>query len=521
MTGWLYRSPNVVMNESSPDPLPDYVLGRTLGSGSTGKVKRATNKTTGQVVAIKIIPKARFTFNLDLERKTRREIALMRLMDHPHLLKLYDVCESPHHIYIVLELAPHGPLFDFIVARERLEPPLAIQYFREIVYGIDYLHTHGFCHRDLKPENLLLDTRDHLKIGDFGFARWMKTDKVGTACGSPHYAAPEVMSGNRYDGRAADIWSCGIILYALLTGTLPFDDPSYRGVVSKVRVGRYKMPSALPPDARDLISRIIVRDVEKRITMKDLKAHPLFRLGLPDGYLVPRPLPILPIVDPIDPGEIDTAVLASLRAVGYATDEELMSELTASGSTRAKLLYQLFRGRNAIESIPWAGNESGIDGPLMMSPEILREDDGFGRTLMQSPDFRSVGHRAEWGSIDLPSIPAEVQQRYSDIGVPIPLLVAGLQRELTAAKFDWFHPSDIEMVAKHEDRRLFVRFLAGYQGSEFDFPQMLTLTVVCMVGDHDAFDEFRAELRGWLEGIIGASVKEGAEEVPAMPALDE
>ncbi|OHT08413.1 CAMK family protein kinase [Tritrichomonas foetus] len=194
----------------------DYILGRTLGSGTTGKVKVAERKDTGEQVAIKIIKKSQFELKPDLQRKIRREIALMRLMDHPNLLQLKEVCESNRHLYIVLEFAAHGELFDYLVARRRLSEEVALNFFRQIIYGLEYLHVHAICHRDLKPENILLDEFDNIKIADFGFARWMRANIAETSCGSPHYAAPEVIKGIQYDGRCADVWSCGVILYALL-----------------------------------------------------------------------------------------------------------------------------------------------------------------------------------------------------------------------------------------------------------------------------------------------------------------
>jgi BR serine/threonine kinase len=200
-----------------------YVLGRTLGSGATGKVKHATHRETHEQVAIKIIEKSMLQSQPDLENKIKREIALMRLLDHPHILKLLEVCESPGHLYLILEHGSHGELFDFLVTRRRLEPPVALSLFREIIYGLDYMHSIGICHRDLKTENLLLDEYDHILIADFGFARWMRSNLAETSCGSPHYTAPEVIKGVQYDGRGADVWSSGVILYALLAVFLLFE----------------------------------------------------------------------------------------------------------------------------------------------------------------------------------------------------------------------------------------------------------------------------------------------------------
>ena len=193
----------------------DYILGQLLGEGTTGKVKLAIHKETGEQVAIKIIKKSMFDVKPDLQRKIRREIALMRLLDHPHIMKLKGVFESQRHLYIILEFEKHGELFDYLVARRKLPPTVALDFFRQLIYGLEYLHTHGICHRDLKPENILLDEYDHIKIADFGFARWMPSNIAETSCGSPHYAAPEVIRGIPYDGRKSDIWSCGVILFAL------------------------------------------------------------------------------------------------------------------------------------------------------------------------------------------------------------------------------------------------------------------------------------------------------------------
>jgi BR serine/threonine kinase len=194
----------------------NYVLTRTLGYGATGKVKLAINEETGEEVAIKIISKSTFDTKPGLQPKIQREIALMRLLDHPHILRLLDILESPRHLYIVVEYASNGELFNFLASHRFLREDIALRFFRQLIYGLDYLHSLGICHRDLKPENILLDEHLNVKIADFGFARYLKSDLAETSCGSPHYAAPEIVRGEKYDGRAADVWSCGVILFALL-----------------------------------------------------------------------------------------------------------------------------------------------------------------------------------------------------------------------------------------------------------------------------------------------------------------
>lgn len=194
----------------------NYILLKTLGIGSAGKVKLVQHKLTNKLFAMKILKKYCFDNRTDLQKKIQREITLMQLLDHPHILKLNEVCESPKHFYIVLEYASHGELLDYLITKGSVDEQTAIHFFRQIIYGIDYLQSHSICHRDLKLENILMDQNDNIKIADFGFARWMKENIAEMSCGSPHYAAPEVVKGMRYDGRIADVWSCGVILYSLL-----------------------------------------------------------------------------------------------------------------------------------------------------------------------------------------------------------------------------------------------------------------------------------------------------------------
>ncbi|KAK8842604.1 Serine/threonine-protein kinase brsk1 [Tritrichomonas musculus] len=204
------------MSKPQQQKIGDYDIIQGIRRGTTAKVLLCEHNETKTQVAIKCIKKANFSKCPQLQNKIHREIALMRLLDHPHLLKLHEVCESGRHIYMILEYAQHGELFDYLIRRQSCPLDVSLKFFRQIIYGLEFLHVHAICHRDLKPENILLDENDDIKIADFGFARWMKSNIAETSCGSPHYAAPEVIRGIPYDGRAADIWSCGVILYALV-----------------------------------------------------------------------------------------------------------------------------------------------------------------------------------------------------------------------------------------------------------------------------------------------------------------
>jgi BR serine/threonine kinase len=194
----------------------NFRLLSSLGEGMTGKVRLAEHIETGDFVAIKTIKKSDFVQRPILRQKIEREIALMKLIDHPHVLKLLDVLDSSHSLHLVLEYAENGELFDYMVQAQGLRDDAVLDIFRQLIYGLEYLHSLAICHRDLKPENILLDANGQIRIADFGFARWMRTGIADTYCGSPHYAAPEVIRGLPYDGCMADIWSAGIILYALL-----------------------------------------------------------------------------------------------------------------------------------------------------------------------------------------------------------------------------------------------------------------------------------------------------------------
>jgi BR serine/threonine kinase len=194
----------------------DYLIIRTLGTGTTGKVKLAEHVITGEHVAIKIIKKADFGVKPALKAKIEREIALMRLLDHPQILKLVDVLDSPRHLHMILEYAENGELSEYLVRAQTLREDTALDIFRQLIFGLEYLHSRSICHHDLKLENILLDSNGRIRIADFGFPLWMRSKIAEASCRLPHYAAPEVIRGQPYDGCAANVWSAGVILYALL-----------------------------------------------------------------------------------------------------------------------------------------------------------------------------------------------------------------------------------------------------------------------------------------------------------------
>jgi len=224
----------------------------------------------------------------------RREIKILRLFAHPHIIRLYEVVDTPSDIYVVMEYVRAGELFDYIVEKGRLPESEARHFFQQIVSGVEYCHRHMVVHRDLKPENLLLDASMAVKIADFGLSNVMRDGHfLKTSCGSPNYAAPEVISGRLYAGPEVDVWSCGVILYALLCGSLPFDDENIPNLFKKIKAGAYSLPSHLSPGARDLIPRMLLVDPLKRITVPEIRQHPWFTLHLPRYLATPGGLDAL------------------------------------------------------------------------------------------------------------------------------------------------------------------------------------------------------------------------------------
>ena len=245
-----------------------YRLEKTLGKGQTGLVKLGVHCLSGKKVAIKIINREKLSQSV-LE-KVEREIAIMKLIEHPHVLGLFDVYENHKYLYLILEHVSGGELFDYLVKKGRLTPKEARRFFRQIISALDFCHKHSICHRDLKPENLLLDDKNNIKIADFGMASLqMEGSMLETSCGSPHYACPEVIRGEKYDGRRADVWSTGVILYALLVGALPFDDDNLRQLLEKVKRGVFHIPHFVPQEIQDLLRAMIEVDSDKRLTVSN------------------------------------------------------------------------------------------------------------------------------------------------------------------------------------------------------------------------------------------------------------
>ncbi|XP_037398410.1 serine/threonine-protein kinase BRSK2 isoform X2 [Pygocentrus nattereri] len=322
-----------------------YRLEKTLGKGQTGLVKLGVHCVTCQKVAIKIVNREKLSESVLM--KVEREIAILKLIEHPHVLKLHDVYENKKYLYLVLEHVSGGELFDYLVKKGRLTPKEARKFFRQIISALDFCQSHSICHRDLKPENLLLDEKNNIRIADFGMASLQVGDSLlETSCGSPHYACPEVIRGEKYDGRKADVWSCGVILFALLVGALPFDDDNLRNLLEKVKLGVFHMPHFIPPDCQNLLRGMIEVDASKRLTLEQIQKHTWYIGGKNEPepeQPVPRKVAIrsLPSADDIDPD-----VLESMHSLGCFRDKnKLMKDLLSDDDNQEKMIYFLLLDR--------------------------------------------------------------------------------------------------------------------------------------------------------------------------------
>lgn len=264
-----------------------FEIGRMLGQGTFAKVYYGKNLKTSESVAIKVIDKEKIAKG-GLMDQIKREIKVMNVVRHPNIVQLYEVMATKSKIYFVLEYVRGGELFNK-VSKGRLREDVARKYFQQLISAVDFCHSRKVYHRDLKPENLLLDENGNLKVSDFGLSALAESKRVDgllhTTCGTPAYVAPEVISRKGYDGAKADIWSCGVVLYVLLAGSLPFHDQNLMEMYRKIGKAEYKFPHWFSPDVRRLLTRILDPNPNTRITTQRIMENPWFRKGLDDRYV--------------------------------------------------------------------------------------------------------------------------------------------------------------------------------------------------------------------------------------------
>ncbi|EAY01731.1 CAMK family protein kinase [Trichomonas vaginalis G3] len=258
----------------TPQTLGNYIFKGSVGEGAFSIVKLVLNQKTKQYYACKVVPRDRLLAS-SLEERFEVEIRIDQQLHHPGIVQIVDLLKDKNNYYVVMEFCPNGDLFQFIVDNGRLTEDVGAFYMQQILEALKYVHSLGIAHRDLKPENLLLDANNNLKISDFGLSRYVDTNGlVNTPCGSPCYASPECLSGSAYEGCSSDVWSCGVILYAALTGQLPWTKRNQQQLFEQIKRGEYTIPNMLSDECRDFISRLMTVSTSKRMTIDEALKHP-------------------------------------------------------------------------------------------------------------------------------------------------------------------------------------------------------------------------------------------------------
>ncbi|KAL6759053.1 kinase-like domain-containing protein [Haematococcus lacustris] len=309
--------------------LPGYSVGKVIGEGGFCQVRLALHHLSGRKVAVKVIDKAKLT-DANEAKRIQREIRVMRHLTHECIIKLFQVVDAPSMLYLVMEHAPNGSLLDHVRARKRLAEPDAAYILQQVVAGLEHCHQREVVHRDVKLENILLDADNVMKVIDFGLSAFFVPDKrLRVHCGSPSYAAPEIVARKHYDGPPVDVWSLGVVLFAMLAGYLPFHSSSgnKQELCAKIMEGKYTAPESLSPHAKDILARqaFLVAYPDKRITLGQLWSHPWVR-----GATRWEPV-----------GASVYCVLSDPSTGAVYADEQLVDELEASGYPRQMVLQSL------------------------------------------------------------------------------------------------------------------------------------------------------------------------------------
>nr|XP_020484926.1 MAP/microtubule affinity-regulating kinase 4-like isoform X4 [Labrus bergylta] len=333
------RCRNSIASCSDEQPhIGNYRLLKTIGKGNFAKVKLARHVLTGKEVAIKIIDKTQL--NPTSLQKLFREVRIMKGLNHPNIVQLFEVIETDKTLYLIMEYASGGEVFDYLVSHGRMKEVEARAKFRQIVSAVHYCHTKNIVHRDLKAENLLLDADANIKIADFGFSNeFTLGNKLDTFCGSPPYAAPELFQGKKYDGPEVDVWSLGVILYTLVSGSLPFDGQNLKELRERVLRGKYRVPFYMSTDCEGILRRFLVLNPSKRCTLEQVMKDKWINAGYEGEDLKPH---IEPVEDFSDPARIEVMV-----GMGF-TSEEIKDALLNQKYNEVTATYLLL-GRKGDE----------------------------------------------------------------------------------------------------------------------------------------------------------------------------
>ncbi|XP_020321480.1 serine/threonine-protein kinase MARK2-like isoform X7 [Oncorhynchus kisutch] len=326
----------------------NYRLLKTIGKGNFAKVKLARHVLTGKEVAVKIIDKTQL--NSSSLQKLFREVRIMKLLNHPNIVKLFEVIETEKTLYLIMEYASGGEVFDYLVAHGRMKEKEARAKFRQIVSAVQYCHQKCIVHRDLKAENLLLDADMNIKIADFGFSNeFTMGNKLDTFCGSPPYAAPELFQGKKYDGPEVDVWSLGVILYTLVSGSLPFDGQNLKELRERVLRGKYRIPFYMSTDCENLLKKFLILNPTKRGSLEQIMKDRWMNVGHEEEELKPFIEPQPDYKDPKRTGQNPDRAGGWKRDImlqmGYSA-EEIQDSLVNQKYNEVMATYLLLDYRN-------------------------------------------------------------------------------------------------------------------------------------------------------------------------------
>ncbi|XP_073426025.1 MAP/microtubule affinity-regulating kinase 3 isoform X5 [Dendrobates tinctorius] len=402
------RNRNSIASCADEQPhIGNYRLLKTIGKGNFAKVKLARHILTGREVAIKIIDKTQL--NPTSLQKLFREVRIMKILNHPNIVKLFEVIETEKTLYLIMEYASGGEVFDYLVAHGRMKEKEARAKFRQIVSAVQYCHQKHIVHRDLKAENLLLDADMNIKIADFGFSNEFTVgNKLDTFCGSPPYAAPELFQGKKYDGPEVDVWSLGVILYTLVSGSLPFDGQNLKELRERVLRGKYRIPFYMSTDCENLLKRFLVLNPTKRGTLEQIMKDRWINAGHEEDELKPF---VEPELDIADQKRIDIMV-----GMGYSREEiqESLSKMKYDEITATYLLL----GRKSSEL-----DASDSSSSSNLSLAKVRPNSDLNNSTGQSP-LHKVQRSISSG---------QKQRRYSDhAGPAIPAVTVYPKRSQTS-----------------------------------------------------------------------------------------
>ncbi|XP_067844972.1 serine/threonine-protein kinase MARK1 isoform X5 [Heptranchias perlo] len=374
----LPRCRNSVASTAEEHPhIGSYRLLKTIGKGNFAKVKLGRHVMTGREVAVKIIDKTQL--NPTSLQKLFREVRIMKILNHPNIVKLFEVIETEKTLYLIMEYASGGEVFDYLVAHGRMKEKEARAKFRQIVSSVQYCHQKHIVHRDLKAENLLLDADMNIKIADFGFSNEFTIgNKLDTFCGSPPYAAPELFQGKKYDGPEVDVWSLGVILYTLVSGSLPFDGQNLKELRERVLRGKYRIPFYMSTDCENLLKKLLVLNPAKRGSLEQIMKDRWMNVGFEEEELKPysEPEP-----DYSDPKRIETMI-----TMGFPR-EEITESLVGQKYDEVMACYLLL-GRKPPE---FEGSESVSSSNLC---QRSRPNSDLNNSSTQSPAHSKLVHQS-------------------------------------------------------------------------------------------------------------------------------